>query len=178
MINLVKVISTEIAKARRIIKVLRLGKSDVQTAHQVSPFGTDSNPIPNLRAIYMKSGTKGDTFVVGYINVQQIMDTGEHRIFSTDEDGNLSIDIRLRNDGTMEIGGDDDNMVRFSKLKDAYDQLKSDFDTHVAIYNTHIHPFIGLAAGVPGFTTSPTTTDSASIGDISGAKIDNIKTST
>jgi hypothetical protein len=64
---------------------------------------------------------------------------------------------------SMELGGNVDNAVRFSALETAFNQLKSDFDGH-----THG----GVDTG--GGTTSPAITSSA---DITGAKIDNIKTS-
>ena len=76
MINIIKVISTEIvAKGRRAIKGLRLGKQDVQTPLQAAPFGSDTNPPANLRAVYLRTGVKGAQVVVGFINLDQVADT-------------------------------------------------------------------------------------------------------
>lgn len=166
-------ISDKIAK----IKFLGSGKSDVQEKNQIAPFGIDSNPIKDMIAIYMPTSEIGREVVVGYINKNQIADIGEIRIHSTDADGNDSISLHLKNDGTAEFGGDSDFMVRYSALETAFNELKADFNSLVTKYNSHIHPFVGLAAGVPGFTTPTTTTETPSTADITGAKIDEIKTS-
>ena len=179
MINIVKVFSTELVEAgRRIVKVLRYGKNDVQTPVQSAPFGSDSNPPANIRAVYTDTGNKGDNVIIGYINVNQVAEIGENRLFSTDEDGNLVFEIRLRNDGTVEIGGSVDNLVRFSKLEEAYNQLKDDFDALVTAYNSHIHITTAtVGVGPPGVIAPTTATGSPSTGDISDAKIDELKSS-
>lgn len=179
MIRLAKTISTEVVEAgRRVIKILGLGKGDVQTPIQAAPFGSDANPPAGLRAIYAPTGNKGDTFVIGFINLDQIAEVGENRLFSTDEDGNLSIDIRLRNDGTAEIGGDVDNMVRYSKLEESFNELKGDLNDHITDYNGHTHittATVGPTA-VPGIIAPTTSLSSPSLADITPAKIEEIKT--
>lgn len=178
MINIVKIISTELTEAgRRIVKVLRYGKSDVQTPVQSAPFGSDSNPPADIRGVYTNTGNKGDNVIIGYINVNQIAEIGENRLFSTDEDGNLIFEMRLRNDGTVEIGGSVDNLVRFSKLKIEFDILKTDLNSLVSAFNTHVH-----ATAAPGPPVPPTPVPSVipatpSIADISPAKIDELKSS-
>jgi len=179
MINFVKHLSSVIEGGRRIIKVLRKGKSDVQTAFECAPWGTDGHAPANIRAIYAKSGTKKGKVVIGYINTSQIADVGEHRNYSTDADGNVVFEIFLRNDGTAEIGGVSDNMVRYSKLEEAFNELKSDHNALVTAHNTHIHVTtatigLGPAVGVLSITAAP---EDPSTADISPAKIDEIKTS-
>ncbi len=73
----------------------------------------------------------------------------------------------------IEVGGNTDFMVRFSVMETAYNQLKSDFDDLVNAYNSHVHP--GVTAGGASTATTPTQ-GNTSTGDISGAKIDEIKT--
>ena len=157
------------------IKVLRYGKNDVQTADQISPFGIDSNPLKDMIAIYSPTISKGDTVILGYINRNQLAGIGETRLFSEDGNGDLSTYLWLRNNGIIEVGGDTDFMVRYSELETAFNQLKDDFDNHV-----HDGVIISVsggsgapAVGVTGNSGSPTATTSA---DISGAKINEIKT--
>ena len=51
--NFVKITSTSIDElSRRIIKFLRLGRSDVQDSIQVAPFGFDSCPVKDMIAVY------------------------------------------------------------------------------------------------------------------------------
>lgn len=174
MLNLVKILSTSVDSLnRRVVKFLRLGKSDVQTSQQVAPYGTDSNPIADMVAVYAPTEEKGKTVIIGYLNKNQLAAAGEYRIFSTDADGNLSTYIWLKADETMEIGGDTDNMVRFSELETAFNQLKSDFNDLVTAYNTHVHSGVTTGSGSSGPTPTQGT---ASTADISPAKIDEIKT--
>ncbi len=177
MISLVKTLSTSIDKLnRRVVKFLRLGRKDIQTSLEASPYGVDSNPIKDMIAIYQQTGEKGKTIIVGYINKNQQAEPGEYRLFSTNAAGDEQTFIWLRADGTIEVNGDSDNMVRFSELESGYNELKSDFNSHIINWNAF------AAAYVPGGPTPvglpPTaTTSSSSAASISGAKIDEIKTS-
>ena len=166
MINLVKTISTELdSLSRRIVKVLRYGKSDVRTPIQIASFGTDSNPRKDVIAIYAATSVKGEEIIIGYINKNQLAGSGEHRIFSEDEDGNISTYIHLKNDGTQEIGGDTDFMVRYSALEAAFNELQEKFNTFANAY----------VPGSPTVTGLPPTV-SPSTADITSAKIEEIKT--
>lgn len=169
MIRLVKIISAEIGtQGKRVIKFLGMGTDDVQTAQQTSPYGFDSNPVAGLVGVYAKTGQMGKTVLLGYFNRDQIAGIGETRLYSTDEDGELKTYIHLKNDETIEIGGNSDNMVRYSKLEEAFNQLRDDFNSH-----THITTATVGASPTPGTIAPPTTSSAA---DISGAKIDKIKT--
>jgi len=157
--KLVSVISSLVNQAnRRIIKIKGMGKSDIQTCEEASPFGVDSNPIKDMIAVYSKTGEMGSTVIVGYLNKNQLADVGENRLYSTDADGLEQNYIWLKNDGDIEIGGSSDNMVRFSVLEAAFNQFKQEF-------NAHVHPSNGAPPTIP------------STADISGAKINEIKTS-
>lgn len=166
MIRLVKFISTELDNAgRRIVKYLRLGKTDVQTSPLAAPFGSDGNPAGNLRAIYVETGVKGETYLVGFINRDLVAEVGENRQFSTDEDGNLIFEARMRNDGTYEIGGSVDNLIRFQKLNTELQGLVLALQTELALIAT------GIAAAGGAYTPGVLNLD------ISSAKIDELKTS-
>jgi hypothetical protein len=174
MLNITKIISTSFDDIqRRLVKVLRKGNKDIQTPLEASPFGIDSNPLKDMIAVYGPTEEKGKTVIIGYIDKNKLADIGETRLYSTDSDGNLKFYTWLKNDGTMEIGGNTKHMVRYEELETAFNQLKADFNAHITKYNAHIH--LGVIAG---FATSgiPTVTDTASSADISPAKIDEIKT--
>jgi hypothetical protein len=156
--DLTKVISSALDSiGRRLTKIRRYSKDDTQTGFETSPFGTDANPIAGMVAIYAETSVKGKQVVIGYINRNQLAQPGEHRIFSTDADGNLKFSIWLKADGTCEIGGNANHLTRFEDLQTGFNQLLSDFNAHVHASN-----------GAP-----PTTPSSASI---TNAKIDQIKT--
>jgi hypothetical protein len=174
--QLVTILTTEInLYKQRLAKFTGFARADVQTAIIIAPYGTDSNPIAGVKAIYAPTGNKLATVMVGCINTSNLADVGEHRTYSTDSDGNVKFTIWLKKDGTAEIGGNDDNMVRYSELAKAFNQLKDDFNALVSKYNAF------ATAYVPGGPTSVGTppnasTASSSTADITGAKIDNIKT--
>lgn len=175
MLNITKVISTSFDDLqRRIIKVLRKGKSDVQTPMESAPFGIDSNPIKDMIAVYGQTEEKGKTVIIGYIDKNKLAASGESRFYSTDDNGSLKTYIWLKNDGTMEIGGNTKHMVRYEELQTAFNQLKQDLNTFITIFNSHTHTGVTIGVGSTSTTTTPGTTSSA---DISPAKIDNIKTS-
>lgn len=157
MNSIVRVIASFYDSAnRRFIKFTRLNRTE--SAAEALPFGIDSNALKGMSAIYAQTRTQGNPVIIGYINKDQLAGLGELRLFSKHDDGTLSTYIWLKGDGIMEIGGNTDFMVRFSELKEGFDQLRSDFNAHVHASN-----------GVP-----PTTPSVASIDD---SKIDDIKTS-
>jgi len=161
--------------ARLVVKVLRLGSKDVQTALNVANFGVDSSPIKGMVAIHADTGIEGETIILGYIKPDIIAQPGETHLYSTDQNGVDSFRIKLLTDGTAEIGGDADFMVRFNELKTAFDQLKSDHDNFASAFNNHIHP-------TPSGPSSPPTPVPSvipvqpSTADIDPAKIEEIKT--
>ena len=177
MIKLAKVISTKIDSVkRRLIKILRLGNKDIQTPFEASPFGLDSVAIKDLIAIQVETGEKGKTVIIGYINKNAIAEIGEYRTYSTDSEGNEKNYIWLRNDGVIEIGGDADNMVRFSKLEEAFNDLRSDYNDLVTKWNTFAVAYIPGSPAVQGLPPTAAS-GNLSTADISPAKIEEIKTS-
>ena len=165
MMNLVKVISTQYDSfQKRMIKVLRFGKSDVQTPHEAAPYGVDSNPIKDMVAVFSETLEKGKPVIVGYLNKNQLAEPGEIRHFSTDSNGNLKFYTWLKSDGTMEIGGNVDNMVRHAKLDLALQQQVNLINTELA----KISAAVAVAGG--SYVVAPISLD------ISPAKIDEVKT--
>lgn len=162
--NLVKIISTTVDNlGMRLPKFLRLGKSDVQTATQAGAHGIDSNPIADMIAVYADTGEKGEKVILGYLNKNQLAEPGEFRIFSVNAEGELQTFIWLKANGTIQIGGNAKNMVRFQELETGFNQLKDDFNAFL----THVHG---------GSGTPPAPPVLPSTASIAGAKIDEITT--
>lgn len=170
MIRLIKVISTRLDAAVRFVKFYYRGKSDVRDVQEFSPFGIDGNPLKDMVAICVQTGQDGKSFVIGYLNKNQMAAAGELRLYSLDADGKQKTYQWFKADGTIEIMGDSDNMVRYSKLESAFNELKGDFNTLVTKYNAHTHPIGSPSTGPPSVTGSPSTAD------ITPAKIKEIKT--
>ncbi len=163
--NITKVISTSLDSVkRRITKVLKHGKNNVVTGLESAPYGIDSNPIADMRAIYSITEDTGKKVIIGYINKNQLASVGENRIYSTDSDGALKFFIWLKNDGTCELGGDTDNAVRYSPLNTGLQQLVSDLQAQLTLIAT------GIAGGGGSYTPGTLSLD------ITDSKIDEIKT--
>jgi hypothetical protein len=96
---------------------------------ETSPFGIDSNPIKDMAAIYAETAKIGETVLIGYINKDQLAAIGETRLFSKDAAGLLKAYVWAKNDGILELNGNTDFAVKFSKLKEAFDELKDDVAT-------------------------------------------------
>lgn len=162
---------------RRIIKAFIRTPRDVQTNFQSSPWGDDSQPINGADVVQAETANDEVTLIIGVVQQNQKARPGEKRIFATDEDGKVVIDIWLKNDGTGEFAGTGDFLARFNELKSGFDQLKSDHNDLIQAFNSHMHAT--AASGPPSTPTPipnqiPATQSQASIDN---AKIDNLKTS-
>lgn len=174
-LNIVKVISTRVVDSFRNIKFLRMGKSDVQETEQIGPHGFDSNPVKDMAAVYAPTLQQGEPVILGYINKKQLdLEPGESLMFATDENGVLQTWIRMRADGTMEVAGDADFMVRFNPLKSVIDEMQNDIGTLKNVFSSWVPaPNDGgaaLKAAAATWYGSPLTQN------IDNAKIDEIKT--
>lgn len=113
MITFAKIKSTSIEAKKRILKVLQFG---VKTADEIAPYGDDSNPLKDMTAVYIETSEAGEPVIIGYLNTEQLADIGEKRIYSQKANGEISFYIHLKNDGTIEFGGNADNLVRYTPL--------------------------------------------------------------
>lgn len=161
MISTAKVKQWSIEKGKRILKLLQFG---AKTAKVAAPFGDDSNPVKDMTAIFAETSVSGEPFVIGYVNTNMLAAVGEKRIFSLKESGSLSTYIWLKNDETMELGGNADHAVRFSKLKAGIDAKDELIQAELVKIKAALQTVGGTY--IPGTITT----------DIEAAKIDKIKT--
>lgn len=73
--------------------------------------------------------------------------------------------VKVKTNGDAVINNGTGTAVEYSRLKTAFDQMKSDFNAHITKYNAHVHP--DPASGVTGV---PTVLDSASAADMSSSE--------
>jgi hypothetical protein len=165
---------------RLLLSVEISDPDDVQIVELILPFGLDVYPPVGSKVFLDKAGESYKICMAVDDGIGPNTEEGESIVYSVSEgaivartyyknNGDIEIEsvgggfVNIRKDGSVEVNGDSDFMVRFSALQTAFNQLKSDFDTH-------IHS--GVVTG--GSNTSvPTATSSA---DIDPAKIDNVKT--
>jgi len=163
MIRIAKFNEATINKARRILKVFVRSKIDVFTSYQVGQHGDDSCPVKDADLVHTKTATD-DSVILGVISTNQKCNPGERRIFATDSTGVEKIDIYLRNDGTIEVGGTGDNFVKYTPLNSAMSQLILDINAELVKISA------GVATGGGSYVVSPLSLN------LSGAKTTKIKT--
>lgn len=160
MITFSKIDSVILNTGKRILKFLQFG---AKTANESLPYGLDSSPIKGMTAIYATTSNDAESVIIGYIQKNQIVEAGESRLFSTDENGVLKAFIWNKKDGTIEINGNSYTSVRFEPLDTA---LRSQ-DT---LINTELQK-IAIAIGTLGGTYVPANVTT----DISNSKSDTVK---
>lgn len=148
--NITKLISTvKDNLTRLIVKVRRLGLSDVQTGYQLAPWGYDSNPVTDKKyvPVFAKTGVKGETVIVGYIQQGMLTDPGEVRLFQIFE-GELGTQLWLRNN-KIELGGTTDAPVMHDALDLALQAEASAINTELAKISAAIGALGGAYAVAP-----------------------------
>lgn len=159
-------LSDSIIESKRLInKVLGFGRGDVRTGYQLSTPGVEGRPIDKTNVVYADTSSKGTNVILGFIEESQEIEKGEVIIYSRNESGEVQNTILLKQDGTIEIGGNADNMVRFSPLSQGIKQADLDINAEL------VKIAAGIAAGGGSYSPTPISTD------ISGSKIDEITTS-
>lgn len=166
MISITRHLNSIIEGGKRIIKVIRFGKKDVQTASESGPFGFDSSAPEEMRAIYAQTSNKQKKVIIGFINKNQLASVGETRMFSIDSNGEVVMSLHLKNDGTAEFGGNTDNMVRYSPLNAGLQSQKLAINAEL----------VKIAAGINAIVPASYIPTPISL-DVSASKISEIKTS-
>lgn len=149
-----------LTNGRRVLKVVQFG---AKTADECAPFGDDGCPLPNMTAIYAETSEVGEQVIIGYINTKQLAAIGEKRIYSLTADGTLSFYAWLRNNGTMELGGTADNIVRYTPLAEGLEAQNEKLNAELV----KIAAAIGALGG--SYAIAPVTVD------VTGSKVDEIK---
>lgn len=135
MISISSISSYIIEEGYRIFKVIQYG---TKTADECSPFGDDSNPVEGMDAIFCETEVGGEPIIIGYIQKERLAKPGEKRIYSLDEDGFPATDIFLKNDGTIEVGGSDDNFVSYRPLNQELESYASKLTSELTKIQTAI----------------------------------------
>jgi hypothetical protein len=149
-----------VANGIRILKVMQFG---LKTAGECMPFGDDGNPLAGMSAVYAKTSNIAEPVIIGYINKQRLAGPGEKRLYSLQADGTLSTYAWLHSDGTMELAGNGNNLVRYQALHDGLNTQDDKINAELAK--------IEAAIATLGGTYVPATIST----DITNSKINEIK---
>jgi len=131
-----KAVNTEGDNDVLLVTVEVTDADDLQTVENFFHGGIDYNPSNDATALVDGVGESYKT-VVGFDDgIEPEAARGEIEMYSTVEDGSSkSARVKCDNQGNVELNGDSDNAVRFSELKEAFDQLQSEHDDLVEIVN-------------------------------------------
>lgn len=153
--------------------VTRITSKYVESTQTAFPFGFEANPTKNYLAIIADTQSGGDPVIIGYLKPEALesLSPGDTMHYSTNSEGKVMATLILRADGTVEILGNNDNAVRFSELKTAYDELQGKVNDLVTAFNQHVH----AANGTPPTPIPSIIPALPSTGDIEPSKIDEIK---
>lgn len=151
-----------------------LGGNNVISPELYTSPGIDSAPMDgDYVATSSAPGNSGQS-AVGTIDPVNggVAGKGEIRVYARDEDGNTIVAIYLKKNGEILIGGDSDNMVRFSSMKTGFDTLKQECQSNFTAIAAAITTVAGLL--VPPVTAPPYVPVPLTA-TVDAAKIDEIK---
>jgi hypothetical protein len=182
-------------KKVRLLRVEISDPDDLQNVELMGHAGLDHSPPNGSKVFIVQAGEAFKIAVAINDNIEPSVEPGEYEIYSSadgqkkakislkkdgqliiETDSNTSIsvdgDISIEASGTMTLQGGGDNAVRFSELKKAFDQLKTDHDNFLSEYKLHVHTGVTAGGASTGTTVS---TQISSTADMAPAKIDDIE---
>ena len=158
------------SKKVRLLSVQMTDRDDVQTVEHMTEAGEDTNPPKDSKVVVLSIGSAWKIAISCDDGIEPEVEEGEKKIYSLDG-GTIQAYIHLKKNGDIVLNGDSDNAVRYSKLEEAFNALRDDFNNFITTtFNLHMHPTAALGAA-----SIPTLTGSSSTADITPAKIDEIQ---
>jgi len=138
-----------------LLQVEISGPDDVQTVELMTHAGDEASPPDDAQVLLVQIGPAWVVALAADDLIPPDINVGERRVYSQDG-GARKATIYWRTDGQLELNGTGDFAVRFNALETAFNQLKSDFDSHAGHFSGEVVP-------------TPSTAD------VSGAKVDTIE---
>lgn len=141
-----------------------------ETSQQYGQAGFISNPPANVKGLRFRIGSIDICISAFNYGVAFPEKQGETKVYSTDSDGVEKGSHYIDDQGVHTFNNGTDYAVAFEDLKSGYDQLKSDLNTFITAYNTHVHPTAPV-----GPTTPPSNIGSSSSASIDASKIESMR---
>lgn len=156
----------------RMLKVELADGDDVQTVEYYDTGGRDYLPPDGAEIVIVDISPAYRVAVAVDDRQDPAVAKGEQELYSLDSTGETkAAKIKLSNDGEIIANDGEDFAVRYSELEIAFNQLRSDLNAFIGVYNAHTH--VAPAGG--GATGAPSAPGVDSAADVSGAKIEEIK---
>ena len=142
---------------RVMLQVQMTNPDDIQTVEYVSLPGQDENPIDGSRVFILEVGESYKIAIAVDDGVTPAMETGEKRLYSVSDAGDIQAELKILKTGIIEINGDADFAVRFTALETQMQLLVTAIN---AAFATKLNGS-GAAGGI--------------VLDLSTAKVDEVK---
>lgn len=120
-----------ITNGLRYIKAQVVSSYNTRNVPQYGPAGLDSAPVKNTLAVTTPTAARGADIVLGYQNLNQVALPGETILYSCDADGVYKATATMRVDGTIELLGTGDFLVRYTALDTALQQQVTDINNQL-----------------------------------------------
>ncbi len=173
-----KIKNTSVEKNRdgekevRILKAEISDPENIETVEFLNQSGEDTHPVKESKVFILQIGTAWKVAIAVDDGIKPTVSEGEKKLYSI-KDGSISAFLHWKEDGSVVINGDDDNAVRFSKLKETIDELQSDINNLKSLFASWVPVPNDGGAALKTVLGTYFTTNLVKV--IDPAKIDNIK---
>lgn len=131
---------------------------DVQSVEMMCAMGDDFHPPVGTRVEMTAIGSAYKIAVAGDDGIVPTTTAGERKIYSI-AGGVPAAIAYMKSDGTFEINNGTGTAVEFGRLKKEFNQLKSDFDTHIHAAGMILDSVSGACSGNTAMIASASTAD-------------------
>lgn len=174
----------------RMLSVELSEANDVQSVEHINQNGEQTNPPDDTTVLVLELNPSWKLAIAinDLVDIDENLSPGEKKIYAVDSGNNVVAWIYLKGDGSIRLDNGSgsleltasgnvvnndgsDWVTQFTAMKSAFDTLKSDLNTFITTYNTHVHSGVMTGGGSSGPTPS---TGTSSTADMSGAKVETV----
>jgi hypothetical protein len=148
--------------------------TDLQEIEWINIAGVDTAPQVGSKVLIIEIGNDWKIGIACDDNLEPEGLDGEISLYSTDAKGAKVgyIKVGINPASPLELNGDSDNAVRYSKLETAFNELQGKYNDLVTVFKAHVHQdSVGGATLVPTTGIPPTPVPTPSTAQIVLSKI-------
>lgn len=151
-----------------LIQVKGLNSEVITDMEYPTPYGFEAKPTQGQVVFVNVNGNRDQSIALiihDRENKPTDLEDDETQLYSK-----FNNYVKCNKDAEVEVNGSADYAVAYNDLKTAFDELKSDFNTFVTVYNSHNHP-----TAPTGPVSTPSVAGSTSSADMSPSKVDKVR---
>ena len=140
-----------------VLQVTMNDTDDVQSVELMPTPGKDYRPRPGAKVFIMDSGAAYKIAITGRDEIEPSAAVGEQKVYSLDAGGLVAAIIHWMENGQLVLNAGAGTAVEFARLKTEFNQLKSDFDTHIHAAGMILDSLAGACSGNTAMIASGST---------------------